>query len=498
MAIKKEWETADLDPKKILLDVNNPRIEVGDAASQDVIRLKLLELEDVLDLARNIEKNNGLFYGERIITVLEGGKQVVLEGNRRVAACQMLLDSSLVPASYRSRFPEASTETKARLRKLSADVAPSRAAAEPILTKRHTEQGAKPWSPVAKMRRAVRLLDRHSVEEAAQILGTSAAQVRKLIRPYKLLKFAMDLKVWTHDERKILEDEKLKTNPYTRFFTLSKTQEALKIHFDENQEVVSSLPAKIFKDQMARIARDFLLPDPANRNRPRCDTRTDPEEYFREFVASPEGRKVDPNAKAPTATSSSNPASGTGGSSSPSGSQSEGGGAATTGLGGGTPATGATKPKTLKPSIFFENLECHVQDDNLIKLTKEMREINHRKRTISASLLLRATFECALVYQLKKKKKWGELMKEIAAKNEGKKGRDPGLSDIINFCKNVQNGVFAENNICKTLASGTTAQAKNYLDAMTHLKYQEADVPTLESVANNLRQVIQAILTGDQ
>lgn len=473
MAKKSVWKTDNLDPSKVLLDMKNPRIEIKDDASQDEIRLKLLDFEGVLDLARNIEKNNGLFYGERIITVVENGQQIVLEGNRRVAACQMLLNPSLVPSAYKLRFPQASAETKAMLSRLPADIAPDRAAAEPILTKRHTELGVKPWSPVAKMRRAVRLLDRLSISEVAELLGTSTTQVKKLVRPYRLLKYAIDLKGWTVDERKALEDEKLITTPYTRFFTLSKTKEILQIHFDSDENIVSALPAKIFKGEMNRIIRDFLIPDPTT-GRPRCDTRTDPIAYFDLFLSSQSGKVATAIATshaqaniplAPTLVGK------------PEGAPSL------------APSIGASRPKTLKASIFFENLECHVQDDKLIKLTKEISGINHIRMTIAASLLTRGIFECALVYKLQKTKQWKNLINA--------EGKDPGLAEIIKFCGNFDNGVFTENNICKTLKSHTTVQAKNYLDAMTHLKYQEADSKTLESVANNLRQVIQYILAGN-
>lgn len=465
MVTKTVWKAGSLEPLKIILDVLNPRVEIDKNATQDQLRIKLLELEDVLDLARNIEKNNGLFYGERIITTSISGKQTVLEGNRRVAACQMLLQPSLVPASYKMRFPVATVATRTNLKKILVDIAPSRAAAEPILTKRHTEQGAKPWSPVAKMRRAVRLLDNNSVEAVAQILGTSIAQVNKLIQPYQLLKYAINLNVWTIDERKILEGEKLTTNPYTRFFTLAKTKQILQTHFDENKNIVSALPASVFKVQMARIARDFLLPDPANQNRPRCTTRTNPEEYFASFVNSIEGQvsakkaiKLKKDEKIQADNKPEN----------------------------NIAKSDVLVSKKLKASIFFENLECHIQDDKLIKLTNEIKGINHTRMPIAASLLTRALFECALVYKVQKEKKWKQLINA--------EGRDPGLAEIIKYVGNFDNGIFAENNICKTLKSHTTTEAKNYLDAMTHLKYQEADSTTLETVANNLRQIIQYIL----
>lgn len=470
---KVDWKSEDFEPKKLQLDTQNPRIEVDSTATQDEVRLKLLDLEDVLDLARAIDRNVGLFYGERIIVVEEGNRFVVLEGNRRLAACQMLLNPALVPAPYKTRFPKASAATKARIRTIAADVSPSRAAAEPILTKRHTEQGAKPWSPVAKMRRANRLMGTHSIEAVAQLLGTSAAQVRKLIRPYRLLKFALDLNSWTADERRALEDEKLKTNPYTRFFTLADTKAALKVHFDDDQNIISGLPSAKFKSEMQRIARDFLLPDPANGGKPRCDTRTDPKQYFASLLAGAAGAggsAAGGTAPAPSpAPPPAKPA--------------------------GTPPGAATQPQTPKASVFFENLQCHVQDDILIKLAGELKTVSHVKMPVAASLLLRALFECALVYRIRKAKKWGDLM---AKQKQGKNpGRDPSLNDLISFASVHANGVFIEQNMCKTLSSGTTKSAKGYLDSMTHMKFQEADPQTLVSVANNIRAIIKYILDGN-
>jgi len=480
MAVIPTWTTEELDPRKVLLDISNPRIEVSANATQADIRLKLLKLEDVLDLARGIVKSDGLFHGERIITVVENNKQVVLEGNRRIAACQMLLSPSLIPDDYVGRFPEASSALKATLRHIGADVAPSRQAAEPILTKRHTERGAKPWSPVAKMRRAVRMLEHASIEQVADVLGTSPGAVRKLVKPYRLLKYALDLQNWTDDERAVLEDEKLKTNPYTRFFTLADTQWILRLSFDENQNPVSELPEPVFREQMTAIAKDFLIPDPV-KNRPRCDTRTEPLAYFAAFLSTPAGKKA---AKAAERADPGAPPEG----------QVQKPPAGPHEPPGPAPKPGPTGPKPPRASTFFENLECHVIDDNLIKLTNEIKTISHVRMPVAASLMTRALFECALVYKIKQAKKWGEVLKLAP---EGKKGWDPGLSDLIKFAKNFENGVFAERNICKALQSHLTTNAKDYLDAMTHLKYQGADSSTVASIANHLRGTIKYILEGN-
>lgn len=486
MAINTGWAIAELDPKKIVLDALNPRIEVPPGATQDEIRAKLLKLEDVLDLARSIAQNGGLSPGERIITTIEDGKQVVLEGNRRVTACQLLLTPTLVPQEFEGRFPEASLELKRNIRRIDADVAPDRLSAEPILTRRHTESSAKPWSPVAKMRRAANLLDTHSVDQVAATLGTSAASVRKLIKPYRLLQYALNLGSWTEAERAVLENEKLKTNPYTRFFTLSDTQRILRLSFDEHHHPVSGHSDAVFRKLMTAIARDFLLPDPVTR-RPKCDTRTEPLAYFAEFLETPAGRKAFKESPAPANTGQNAP------------------GQRVTGNGnaGGRPSPqvppqqhSPQQPpsKPLKQSSFFENLECHVVDDNLIALTNEIKTINHLRMPIAASMMMRSLFECALVYKIKQVKKWGEVLK-LAPDN--KKGWDPGLSDLIKYAGNFNNGVFAERNICKVLNSHQTTQAKDYLDSMTHLKYRNADPLTVGSTANHIRNVIKYILEGN-
>src|ERR1700676_1573052 len=98
------WRKTRIKPLDIALHRDNPiiNVEPGDKES-DIIR-KLIKYEDVADLARKIAKT-GLLPGERIITVQENGQSVVLEGNRRICACKLLLSPNLVPVEYRKTFP---------------------------------------------------------------------------------------------------------------------------------------------------------------------------------------------------------------------------------------------------------------------------------------------------------------------------------------------------------------------------------------------------------
>jgi len=136
------WSEATLNTLDLWLDPFNPRIYVNHKASQDEIRLQLLKHEQIVDIANEIIKAGRLLPGERIITYFEGGKHIVLEGNRRVCACQLLLDPTLIPLELKKRFPKADSELLIlNINQIKSDVAPNRDAAEPILTKRHTLPG---------------------------------------------------------------------------------------------------------------------------------------------------------------------------------------------------------------------------------------------------------------------------------------------------------------------------------------------------------------------
>lgn len=279
------WKEASISPLDIVLDRDNPRINVeADDKELDIIR-KLIKYEEVQDLARKIA-TTGLLAGERIIVVQEKGQWVVLEGNRRICACKLLLSPNLVPTECRKTFPKLSTAWEiARIDKVPADVAPDRKSAEPILTLRHTESGVRKWKPVARMRRVRRQLDEgFTVDQIAAETRSSISGIRKTIRENRLLQLAINLSGLTAAEKAKLDDPDLKTNPYTRFFELGSVKEYLGVTFDPNGEVAIAPPRKQFDAKLKLIVKAFLHDDG-------FDTRTDPEdvlgEGFKKFKAQP-------------------------------------------------------------------------------------------------------------------------------------------------------------------------------------------------------------------
>ncbi|MBA4709286.1 hypothetical protein [Aquitalea aquatica] len=477
------WAETALNPLKIVLDAQNPRIEVAGDADQDEIRLKLLAHEDVVKLAIGIVEFGGLMPGERIIVCKENRKYVVVEGNRRVCACQLLLKPELVPEKFKKRFPIASQELKDAIKEIKADIAPDRDAAEPTITKRHTEPGIERWRTTAKMRRASKLLEAgYDLAQIAEKLGARHSVLRASIREYRLLRYVLDLghRVWSQNELERLTDQTLQTNPYTRFFTLAGVKEKLGLSFDEHDHVTTSLSTDVFDQYMHHIARCFFIPIPPNK-KPWANTRTTSEEVFASFALKKDGLHFSGNDFVTGGGGVVTPPSGGGGVVSPSGKPASGSGRTN------KPKPGA--PKSAKASTFFEKLICTVDDDRLIALTDEITRIQPADFPIASAMLLRALFESALTYQVRKAGKSKEL-------NKKSNGRDVGLQTLISFCANSQNQIFFHKRASDALDAFEKAGLKEHLDFIVHGRWIEAEAAVVETAARLLRPLIAHIVEG--
>ena len=448
-----QWRKARIRPLDIALDRDNPRINVepGDKES-DIIR-KLIKYEDVADLARKIAKT-GLLPGERIITVQENGQWVVLEGNRRICACKLLLSPNLVPAEYRKTFPTISTASEiALIERVDADVAPDRRAAEPILTLRHTESGVRKWKPVARMRRVRRLLDEgFSVEQIAAETNSSVSGIRKTIREYRLLQLAVNLAGLTATEQTKLDDPDLKTNPYTRFFELSEVKEYLGISFNGGGDITIAPPRRKFDAKLKLIVKAFL-------NDNDFDTRTDPEDVlgpdFAKFKSKPAAPPAKPSLPKPKSPSPAPP----------------------------MPPTPPPSGPPIKPDRFFESLVCRVSDHSIAAVVGEIKKITPETYPISATYLLRTLIELC-------------LRRIIAASGKKIGGtKDPTLSEMVNFALNNRD-IFPSKRMADVIDSAKSQKAFDYLNIVIHQKWMDADPTTCKSVANQLRNFIRHVVEG--
>ena len=445
-----KWPTKNIQTSNVLLDPQNPRIDCSLKTTQDNIRLLLLETEDVLSLANSIVKMQGNMAGEKLIVIHEDGKDVVVEGNRRACACQLLTNPALVPSRFLGRMPAISDALKIKLSTLEADVAPSRVDAEPIITRRHTEPGIEKWSPSAKHRRIVRLKEEgHSIDDIADQFGMSSrAPVLAALKEYNLLAYTKGLSCWDKGERAALNSPILAVNPFTRFFTLKGVKDKLGIVFDSDGNMKFKKDKKMVKEAFIQIAKQLLVPNPETGKTP-MDTRATAANVFSKVAASnPELKKFFKQSLL--------------------------------GRQNGKPVA--------KHDVFFKTLKCRIQDNHLLKLTDEISTINYAKYSTAATFLLRALLERTLRWCIEQKNLTPEFI------NKYEKGRHSTLKELIGFTLDKSDAIFIDSKSAKSILNEWSRSKKNVIDLIIHAKYLEADEKHLESVSNFIRAFIQKIL----
>lgn len=95
-------ELREIEIDKLEFDKNNPRLpkKLYGASESDVIQWMILDAS-LLDLIASIA-SNGFFPGEPLLVVENNDKYTVIEGNRRLASCKILINPSLASVKTKS------------------------------------------------------------------------------------------------------------------------------------------------------------------------------------------------------------------------------------------------------------------------------------------------------------------------------------------------------------------------------------------------------------
>lgn len=184
MSTRKQWKDDIIDVEKLELDLQNPRLpkHVRDQNDITQVRNYLLDKEDVLRIAKNIA-NNGYHRSAVAIVCKENGRTIVLDGNRRLAACQLLLKPKLATnARDKKELEELSKITnKQELKKVKIAIAPSRKEAEKEIWNIHVSPLLKKWQVLQKLRMYKNLIDsgEYDISSASSGYGLTPAQFKK-------------------------------------------------------------------------------------------------------------------------------------------------------------------------------------------------------------------------------------------------------------------------------------------------------------------------------
>ena len=191
-----------MDVSDLVFDRENPRLlefGLGDTSSEaDVIEV-LWEEMDVRELVLSIQAS-GFFPHEPVVVAHENSQNVVIEGNRRLAAVKLLLNPGL-SESLKLTIPTVLEESKDRLKQLPV-VVDTRENAWRYLGFKHVNGPAK-WSSFAKSRYIAKVHRNYGVplQDVARQIGDTHRTVQRLFRGLMVIEQAERLGVFDREDR---------------------------------------------------------------------------------------------------------------------------------------------------------------------------------------------------------------------------------------------------------------------------------------------------------
>jgi hypothetical protein len=399
----------------------------------------LLDHFDAAKLADEIA-NDGFFKHESLIGIKDKRKTIIIEGNRRLAACKALLEPEKVPDAFKKKMKALSSIANLEdIKTLSVVIYPNRQSAAKLIEKLHVGQGKKPWDTLSKARfdlefnseskedvvRAHRILDSYTVAKIA----TTEPEIKKVVYDQKKFNVTNLMRVLDAREfRAYLGIEYGADGRLRILIDAEQFRKAIEIIVSDvvTKPSFSRLTDKpIDKEKYLNGLKSTFTPDPKLAKKAVTADGFEKElrrlEKERESAAKGESKAKGPAS--PQAEPASNNGSETGSDPSASGND------------GGENTGGRPQRKPKQANIIPLSFECKVNHQRIQAVFNELKTLPLSTNCNTTAITLRLLLEISLYNFLDLKGEIAEMKKAmIAALKPGQHPRahwTPDLSDML-------------------------------------------------------------------
>jgi len=191
--------------ENLFLDEQNPRLGSHDAKTQEEILEVLAREMSIDEIALSIAAN-GYYATERLLVIARdsgpAGTYTVIEGNRRLAAVQVLLDKERRRKTGTTDLPPISDARRQQLQTLPVSIFTDREQLWPYLGFRHVN-GPREWDAFAKAEYVAMVHERYEVpvDEISRRIGDRFSTVQRIYLGYRLVRQAEESGVFDRKDR---------------------------------------------------------------------------------------------------------------------------------------------------------------------------------------------------------------------------------------------------------------------------------------------------------
>lgn len=262
------YKSINVNFRDLKLDEQNPRFVTNrdQVLTPKEIMEYLIKYENVIELAENIKEYGGLIPGERLLVVEENNGFVVLEGNRRTAAIELLLNPGIALRQLSlsnndklkvKEFKESvSKSLKKHLSSFQVDIVSSRDNAIYSLTERHID-GIKKWSQISKMYFYKQHFDSGmNLSDLKGFTGESPRTIADTLRKYSYLRYVLTSYRDMYPNGKFYDVE-IETQIPTELIiqrVFNSLRDRLNFQFDNSYNFITSH----YNDEELRLLKEIL------------------------------------------------------------------------------------------------------------------------------------------------------------------------------------------------------------------------------------------------
>lgn len=441
--------SVDLDPKNVRLDLD------ASTPTQDAIINDLFNNENTMQIVDSIAQN-GFFNQEMpILTEEEGGRFIVLEGNRRFAAIKAILNPSLVP-QRETRLKELVKQmgNVSGLQEIEVKVAPNRSDAAKVIASIHTENTRRSWSPLRQAH-----FYYAQVSEGGKTIDDLKKEypnvdIPSFVKRWEIHNLAKSVDYQNDDTQRKVASKKFPISTMERLYNNPEFMNLARMSFNDSGELTINTSSEDLDKLIRKIVGDIYSK--------RIDTRVlnkKDSQSYKEYMTEISGLNVRRSTKSKKASSF-------------------------------TPISVPKVTKSTAGGIAPKDVACNIGYPAVDRMLNELKTLNYHRYPNAAHDLIRSFLECSL-------KAYFDY-KNIPIQPK-RSGGYVYLDDVLNAARShfqTEHKAFVQplNKLLDKSGNNSYAQSSDILNATNHNPTTFATAQEVKDAWDNIELMIKYVL----